>query len=113
MDLINSLFEYLHTNHIAICKTHCQGVLLSQVASHLDSGHRELTAAARKGVASAARAYTAWALSAKEVVYPHADAQPIEYLPLYKDGLQCKVESCGYTVRSLQNIQDHCKKEHG
>lgn len=38
MELFNSTFTYLPAHHIAVCKTHRQGVLSPQVLSHLPAG---------------------------------------------------------------------------
>ena len=49
----------------------------------------------------------------EEVVYPLPGAQPLPYLSLYKDGFKCRAELCEHIVRGLQNIQNHCRTEHG
>ena len=107
------MFTYLPTHHIAICKTHRQGVLLSQLASHLDSGHQGLTVATRRAIASAAEVLTDWATCPEDVVHPLSEALPLGHLSLFKDGFKCKTEPCGHIVRGLQNIQNHCRREHG
>ncbi|KAI9881994.1 MAG: hypothetical protein M1823_006286, partial [Watsoniomyces obsoletus] len=112
MELFSSTFTHLPAHHIAICKSHQQGVLSSQLASHLDSSHQELAVASRRAIASAAQALAGWAACPEDVVYPLSGAQPLHHLPLYKDGLKCGAERCRHIVRGLQNIQNHCRKEH-
>lgn len=118
MELFNSTFTYLPAHHIAVCKTHCQGVLSSQVLSHLDGSHKDLTTATRRAIASAARTHTECATSIEDVVYPLPGAQPLACLPLYKDRFRCEAglhghSPCGYLVRRLKHIQDHCRQQHG
>ena len=118
MELFNNLFIYLPEHHIYICKTHYQGVLLSQLPSHLHSSHLELTATTRKAIELAAAAFPQWAASADKVVYPLARPQPAAYLPVFKNGFKCIVQTqersyCGYILRALRGIQEHCREEHG
>jgi hypothetical protein len=113
MESFNESFTYLPAHHIAICKTHRQGVLSSQLASHLDSGHQGLTVATRRAIASAVKALTDWAACPEEVVYPTSEAPPLSHLLLFEDGFRCRMEPCGHIVRGLQNIQNHCRREHG
>jgi hypothetical protein len=116
MEPFNTLFEYLPSHRIGICKAHYHGVLLSQLSSHLQSGHKELTVATRKAIVLAATAFPDWATSAEEVVYPRPDTPTVAHLPVYKDGFMCQADTrgvCSFIVRTLQGIQKHCRDEHG
>jgi hypothetical protein len=117
MELFTTLFKYLAENRIGICKAHHHGVLLSQLPAHLQRSHTELSVAARKAVVLAASAYSEWATSPEAVVLPPPESYPVAYLPVYRDGLKCCVETqersqCGHIVRTLRDIQEHCRKEH-
>jgi uncharacterized C2H2 Zn-finger protein len=118
MELFDTLFEYLRESRIGICKAHCYGVLLSQLPTHLQRSHKELSVAARKAVVLAASEYPAWATSAEAVVVPAPASHPVAHLPVYRDGLKCCAETqarnqCGHIVRTLRDMQEHCRKEHG
>lgn len=118
MEQFNVIFEYLPAHHIAICKSHHQGVLKSQLQSHLRSHHRELPVKTRRAIALFAAAHKQWAETDREVIFPAVDDRPIPYLEVCKDGLLCIAPTgdhtqCGYIRRTLQHIQQHCKEEHG
>lgn len=117
MELFNTIFEYLPEHCIGVCRAHCEGVLASQLPSHLRRGHGELTAATRKAIVLAAAEHSAWATSANTVALPLPESKPIAYLPVYRDGMRCSMATkdssqCSYIVRTLRDIQEHCRKEH-
>ena len=53
MDQFNTIFEYLPTPRIAICKTHQQGVVKSQLEAHLNKRHQEYIWRTRKRIVEA------------------------------------------------------------
>lgn len=118
MEQFNGLFELLPEHRIGVCKIHHQGITLSQLPSHLHSSHKDLTVATRKAIVSAAAAVPQWAKSLDEVVYPLLPPSLIAQLPVYKNGLKCTAATqeqslCGYVVRTLRDIQEHARTEHG
>jgi superfamily II DNA helicase RecQ len=117
MEPFNTLFEYLPAHRIGICKAHYHGVLLSQLSSHLQSNHKELTSVTRKAIVlTSAAAFPDWATSAEGVVYPGPESQPVAHLPVYEDGFRCEADIggvCSFVVRTPQGIQKHCRDEHG
>jgi hypothetical protein len=105
MDQFNSIFEYLSTNRIAVCKHHQQGIIKSQLSAYLDKQYKEYIWRTRQKIVKAAQEETAlqqWADNADEVVYPSPDAAPLTHLPVYCDGLQCT--QCSYINRSIKRI---------
>jgi hypothetical protein len=42
MQQFNNIFEYLLTQRIAVCKSHQQGIIKSQLQTYLDTKHKEL-----------------------------------------------------------------------
>jgi hypothetical protein len=114
MDQFNALFEYLPAHSIAICKSHQQGIVRSQLRAHLDTKHQELVSNTRRQITSAAHrevSMQAWAKNHHEVVYPKSASRPLPHLPVYHDGVQC--QACPYINRSKKRVQEHCRDEHG
>jgi superfamily II DNA helicase RecQ len=117
MEQLKTMFEYLPEQRIGICRAHHHGVLLSQLPSHLQRSHQELTVATRQAIVVAAAEHRQWATSADAVIFPPPEAQPVAHLPVYKDGRKCSVEMagrgcCGHIVRTLRDMQEHCRREH-
>ena len=66
----------------------------------------------------AASAFLQWAEYKKDVIYLLLRSKLIEHLPLYNNRLKCRAETqgsspCRYIVRTLRDMQEHCRKEHG
>ncbi|KAJ6194071.1 hypothetical protein J3E72DRAFT_199128, partial [Bipolaris maydis] len=113
MDPFREIFVYLPTHCIAICKSHKQGVVKSQLLTHLDTKHQELAPHTRRSIVQATSEEPSlrnWADSADEVMFPRPDAAPLPHLPVYTDGLKCW--ECGYINRSEKRIQEHGSKQH-
>ena len=113
MDLFREIFVYLPTHCIVICKSHKQGVLKSQLRTHLDTKHQELAPHTRRSIVQATSQepwLRNWADSTDEVMFPRPDAAPLPHLPVYTDGLKCW--ECGYINRSEKRIQEHGSKQH-
>jgi len=65
---------------IAVCKGHQQGIVRSQLRTHLDTKHQELVPNTRRRIARAANqeaSLQAWAVDHDEVVYPQAHVPAI------------------------------------
>ncbi|OAK93355.1 hypothetical protein IQ06DRAFT_198447, partial [Phaeosphaeriaceae sp. SRC1lsM3a] len=113
MEQFNSIFVYLPTQRIAVCKSHQQGIIKSQLQTHLDTKHRELVARTRRDIVSAVYKEAwlqPWAMTEEQVVYPSPVSAPLPHLPVYHDGVQC--QSCPYINRSIKRIREHGRKEH-
>jgi K+-sensing histidine kinase KdpD len=117
MEQLHDILEYSQAHRIAICKIHYYAILRSQLRSHLDSKHKEVTAKTRQKIVLAAAVYCQWATTEDQVVFPNFESQPILHLPVYQDGLMCtgttpSNQACGYIRRTVQDIQKHCREEH-
>jgi hypothetical protein len=113
MEQFNVIFEYLPEHHIAICKSHRQGIVKSQLKTHLNRKHQEYVRQTRLNIVKAVqqeRLLQDWAVTQDEVVYPTAECAPLPHLPVYQDGLRC--QNCGYINRNIDRIQEHCKQGH-
>ena len=113
MEQFNSIFEYLPAHRIAICKSHRQGIVQSQLAAHLDTKHQELVPNTRKTIIRAAQqdaSLRSWAFDEDDVIVPDAATRPLPHLPVYTDGLQCT--ECGQMYRHVKRMQAHCRDNH-
>jgi hypothetical protein len=112
MERFYDIFEYLQANRIAICKSHQQGVVRSQLKAHLDRKHQEYVWQTRQEIVEAVQKEASlqqWASDVEQIVYPTPESDPLPHLPIYSDGLRCK--QCGYINRSVKRIQEHCRTQ--
>lgn len=113
MDLFREIFMYLPTHCIVICKSHKQGVVKSQLRTHLDTKHQELAPHIRRSIIQATSQEPSlrnWAQDAHQVMFPRPDAAPLPHLPVYTDGLKC--QECGYICRHVKKMQEHGRNHH-
>jgi hypothetical protein len=106
-------FEHLAEYALAVCRKCRHGVLRSQVKSHLQRAHR----VKRKPAEVIAEEVGSWAglvEYASEVEVPGQVIQPIDQLPVYADGLMCRIEpdGCRQIFRSAEAIRKHWQKAH-
>ncbi|KAH5708161.1 hypothetical protein HBI18_241080 [Parastagonospora nodorum] len=113
MEQFNRIFEYLPAHCIAICRSHAQGIIRSQLAAHLNTKHPELVPNTRIAIVCAVQdeaSLQQWAFDEGDVLFPDAATRPLPHLPVYTDGLQCR--ECGRIYRSTRGMQAHCRKDH-
>jgi hypothetical protein len=114
MDQFKAMFEYLPTQRIVVCKSHQQGIIRSQLRTHLDTKHQELVPNTRQQIVSAVHreaSLGAWAKTHNDVIYPRPASQLLPHLPVYHDGVRC--QECQYINRSVKRVQEHCRDKHG
>jgi len=118
MDQFNSIFQPYPQYRIVVCRQCCTGIVRSQTQAHLNTKHQYLPMSVRKDIVSAASRVREWANTEEEVVFPDPGNKPIHYLAIFKDGFKCiapgqESASCRYIRRTVQDMQKHCRKEHG
>jgi hypothetical protein len=106
-------FEHLAAYALAVCKECRYGVLPSQIESHLQRIHR----VSRKEAETAADDIRNWAgliQYASAVEVPSQIIQPIHQLPVYADGLMCRIDPdyCCQIFRSKETMRKHWHKMH-
>jgi hypothetical protein len=83
MQQFHNIFEYLPTQRIAVCKSHQQGIIKSQLQTHLDNKHQELVARTRRDIVGAVHQEASlqqWAMTEEEVVFPNPISMPLPHL---------------------------------
>lgn len=113
MEHFNAIFEYIPAHRIAVCRTHQQGIVKSQLGAHLNKKHQEYVWRTRKKIVEAAQEEASlqqWASDLDQIVYPSPETTPLPHLPVYHDGLQC--QECGYINRNVLRIREHCRDAH-
>ena len=112
MTRFGDFFERLPQHKVIVCKMCRYAVVKSGVQSHLSEKHKsQLTVDARKAIADEARGMAQVADSHDDVEYPAPTSAPLPGLQLWDDGFKCK--ECGYIRRTKEDMQKHCRREHG
>lgn len=106
-------FEHLPEYSLAVCKECRHGVLPSQAGNHLQRVHR----VRRKQAQLVADELSSWPgliQYASELEVPRQTIEPISQLPVYTDGLMCRLESdrCRQVLRSAEVMRKHWQKVH-
>ena len=106
-------FEHLVEYALAVCRKCRYGVLPSQIISHLQRNHR----VKRKQAEVVAEEVSQWAgliEYASELEVPGQAVQAIHPLPIYTDGLMCRIEPdrCRQIFRSQRVMKNHWREAH-
>lgn len=114
MASFGEVFTVLPAFRAAVCREHHGTVTAKSAVSHIGSYHGHLGAHARQSIAAEAAALRADGSLAADVHgirFPDDIIPAIDGLPVWGDGKKCI--SCGYIRRTRQDIQKHCRSEHG
>jgi hypothetical protein len=107
-----SYFEHVMEYQVAVCRECRHGVLPSHIERHLQHVHKVEHKEAER-VAKAARG---WVLAeyASEVQVPSQIVQSITQLPVFADGLLCRLgpDRCSKIFRSAEVMRKHLQKTH-
>jgi hypothetical protein len=112
--LFGEYFIQLPAFRIAICREHGGAVTAKSIASHVDSQHSYLAPGDRRRIveeASALQHDGSLAADMQDIQFPREVIPAIDGLPVWSDGKKCI--QCGHIRRSRQDIQKHCRLEHG
>lgn len=106
-------FEHVVEYALAVCRKCRHGVLPSQVKSHLQRAHP----VKRKQAESVAEEVSSWTgliQYGSELEVPSQIIEPIQQLPVYADGLMCRIEPdhCRQVSRSAHAIRNHWREVH-
>ncbi|KAL2192226.1 hypothetical protein P885DRAFT_5482, partial [Corynascus similis CBS 632.67] len=102
---------------VAICHEHGVAMTAKSVASHVKLYHGHVATRARQRIVEEAAALLDKGMLAADIDgirFPDHDGGPIpaiEGLPVWSDGKRCL--RCGHIRRSVRDIQQHCRTEHG
>ena len=118
MNQFNTIFNYFPQYCVTVCKECGSGVIPAHWKTHLDNKHAYLTAKTRKNITQAASQIQGLAEREEDVIYPDPTSDPVPHLPVWHNGFKCTAAKpdgspCRYIRRTLEDIQKHCRKEHG
>jgi hypothetical protein len=118
MDQFNTIFFHFPQCRIIICKECGVGMIRPQVKAHINSKHGYLTVEIRKTINQVVSTIGDLADCEAEVIYPNPKSEPIPHLPVWRNRLKCTASKadgvrCEYIRHGLQNMQMHCRDEHG
>ena len=106
-------FDHLQAYLLAVCKECRHGVLPSHIESHLARAHKVHRKEAGL-VADQVSSWTGLVQYASDVQVPDIVVEPISQLPVYTDGLLCRVDPrrCRQVFRSARVMKNHWRKAH-
>jgi hypothetical protein len=106
-------FEYLVRYALAVCKECRHGVLPSQIKSHVQRSHQTKRKEAEL-IADEVRSWAGLIEYANELEVPSQVIEPIHQLPVYKDGLMCRLDPdrCRQILRSERVMRNHWREAH-
>ncbi|KAK4921796.1 hypothetical protein LTR28_012720 [Elasticomyces elasticus] len=117
MEQFERSFRHLPENGVIVCKSCRFAVIPSRVEGHLQGQHPIVSAKQRRELAAVAGALTDLAQSPDQIRHPDPGGQPIEGLPVFRDGLRCiettPVRPCNYICREARGMKKHCRERHG
>src|SRR5436309_3473959 len=105
---MNSL-QYLPEYQVLICMSCQYAIQPDHIAIHLQSKEHRISREESKRIADIYRKQPL-ADPCKELIMPASIIQPIEYLPIFRDGLAC--QSCRYICRSAEVMKRHQRQAH-
>ena len=114
MVAFDEIFTPLPAFRTAVCQEHGSVVTARSVTSHVNSRHRHLAARVRQRIVAEALALRdagSLAANTNNIRFPDEVVPAIEGLPVWSDGKKC-IEY-GYIRRTREDIQKHCRLEHG
>ncbi|KAL8300987.1 hypothetical protein RB593_003818 [Gaeumannomyces tritici] len=110
----DEIFHREPTYGIAVCREHGSAVTGASVERHIARRHKLINAKKRQDIVQEAvelQAQGALASSMAGVRFPKGVVAPVEWLAVLTDGKQCV--TCRYILRTKEDMQRHCRKEHG
>ncbi len=110
----NEYIEHLGEYQLAVCKECRYGVWPDQLESHLQGINHKLSRKEAGFVAGDVRSWSGLIPYASELELPSYVNQPMRQLPLYQDGLLCRLDPsrCDYICRGLETIKKHWRESH-
>lgn len=115
MKQIQFIFEHYSQYRIMICKQCRNGIVRSQLFSHLRNHHRGISKIVKRNMISAATSMSDWAENDARIKFPTGIIELIPHLSLWQDDLKCILskkdnELCNFICRGIKNIHTHCRK---
>ena len=106
-------FEHLVEYALAVCRECRHGILPSQIKSHVQRSHH-VTRKKAELIADEVRSWAGLIEYASEVEVPSQVIKPVHQLPVYEDGLMCRLDPnrCRQIFRSLETVRKHWQKVH-
>jgi superfamily II DNA helicase RecQ len=109
MEAFKLLFDHCADFRVLICKGCKVAVPPGQTQTHLKAHHPSISVSTRREVVEHVGTLGELAWKPSDVHIPKPALKNIANLQTFTDGLVCE---CWYSCRTLQGIQDHCKKAH-
>jgi len=110
MEYFHHLVEY----QLVVCKECGYAVWPDQIEGHLTGKHHKMQRKNARSVAEEVRSWGSLVPFASELNIPEKVDRAIAQLPLYKDGLMCKLDTrrCKYICRDKKTLEGHWRQVH-
>ena len=103
------LFHYYLQYRILVCKSCQYAIQPNRIVAHLCSDQHKLSRQQSEEIADQYKD-NEFADPCTECITPRTTSLPIDYLPIYRDGLACN--HCFYVCRSLRVMKRHQRDIH-
>ncbi|RYO26416.1 hypothetical protein AA0113_g12493 [Alternaria arborescens] len=107
------IFEHLADYQLAVCRECRYAVWPDQIEGHLQKQHKKSLKSAQ-AVGNAVRQWPSLLQYPSELEIPSNGIDPISQLPVYDDGLLCRLgpARCQYIARSRESLRRHWREVH-
>jgi hypothetical protein len=118
MDAVVESFEHAVVFKILICKTCRSGVTLDMMSQHLqERNHCHLSPTVRQTMVEIIRKTYNLADTSYDLVYPVSPINPISFLHVYSNGMQCQFaidrgRECGHITLTTEDRETHFRQAH-
>ena len=113
MECADNFFEHLPKWQVVVCKKCRCAVWPSEVAAHLTSKQHSRPRKIANAIMEEVESWQGVIMYPSGFDVPRSVAEPIEELPLFDDGWQCRLENCKYITRETKGLKKHWREEHG
>ena len=104
-----NLFHYYLEYRVLVCKSCQYAIRPNHLVAHLRSDQHKLSQQQSEEIANQYKDYDL-ADPSMEIIAPQITTTPINYLAIYRDGLQCNY--CSYVCRAVEVMKRHQRKAH-
>merc|ERR1711939_491931 len=113
MERADFFFEHVSSWEIMVCKQCRCAVWPSEAAAHLTNKQHIKTQKFANNIREEVEQWQGVIQYPSGFDVPPFVTEPVQGLPLFDDGLQCRLDQCTYITRETKALKKHWRIEHG